>query len=176
MSRAADQLNSFITHAIKMGVVVRAYFDRSTQVAQVEMLDEDDVDEMPVYGPPGVAFRYPEGAEVIVVHPMADASLPSIVGMNQRDARPTEKPGGGEVPHGAGGLHFLGEWRVYVDDQGRTFLGGAADTSEPALLGQTFLTLYNAHTHGSPFGPTTAPLVSGDTAKSTKVFLPPNGG
>lgn len=171
MSRSLRQLGAFISHAIKQGIIERSGFNGSTQIVQATMLDDDDVDDMPVYGPQGVAFRLPLEAEVMVVHAMGDAAIPACIGTNQRDARPTEKPGGGEVPEGAGGLHFLGAWRVYLDDAGRVYLAGATDTAEPALLGGTATTLYDAHVHPSPFGPTGAPTVSIATAKSTKVFL-----
>jgi hypothetical protein len=165
------QLGASIAHAIKRGIVELSRFDGDTQVIQATMLDDDDVDDMPVYGPQGVAFRIPEQSEVLVVHAMGDASIPSCIGTDQRGARPTEKPGGGTVPEGSGGLHFLGAWRVYLSDDGKVFLAGAADETEPALLGATAVTLYAAHVHPTPFGPTGVPTVSLSTAESTKVFL-----
>lgn len=171
--RAARGVAVSLANLIKGGDVKRSYFDASGAVHKVQatMLDPDDVDTMPVYGDQGVAFRLPVDAEVLVAHAMADAGLGTVIGTSQRGKRPTEKPGGGEVPEGAGGLHYLGAWRVYLDDAGRVFLAGAEDTSEPAILGETFVSLYDAHVHPSPFGPTGTPTVSAATAKSTKVYL-----
>lgn len=123
MSRALRQLGATLSHVIKMGIVELSRFGGTTDEIQATMLDDDDVDDMPVYGPQGVAFRMPEGAEVMVVHAMGDAAIPACIGTNQRAARPTEKPGGGEVPEGAGGLHVLGSWRVYCDDAGYIYVG-----------------------------------------------------
>ena len=172
MSRRSNSADSLVGNMIKRGIVARTYFSQVVQKIQATMLDDDDVDEMPVYGPQGVSFRIPVDAEVLVANAMGDADLPCCIGTDQRGNRPNkDHTGTAEVPEGAGGLHYLGAWRVYVSDDGKVFLAGAADETEPALLGGTFVTLYDAHTHGSPFGPTTGPLVSAETAKSAKVFL-----
>lgn len=166
--RALGQMAGRVANLIKGGIVERARFGEATQVTQVSMLSDDDIDDMSVYGDMGVAFRLNEGAEVVALEMLGGNS--AMIGTNQRDVRPTETPGGGEVPEGAGGLHYLGAWRVYLDDAGRVFLGGATDTSEPVLLGDTAVTLYDAHVHPTPFGPSGAPTVSLATAKSTKLF------
>lgn len=169
--RAARGVAVGLANLIKGGDVKRSYFDGAVHKVQATMLDPDDVDTMPVYGDQGVAFRIPVDAEVLVAHAMADAGLGTVIGTSQRGKRPTEKPGGGEVPEGAGGLHFLGAWRVYIDDAGRVFLGGATGTTEPALLGGTAVTIFNAHVHPSPFGPTGVSTMTLDSAKSTTTFL-----
>ena len=170
-SRRDRQSRAVSENMVKRGVVTRTYFDGAAQSVQATMLDDEDADVMPVYGPQGVAFRIPVDAEVLVAHPMGDADLPSCIGTDQRGKRPTEKPGGGDVPEGAGGLHFLGAWRVYVSDDGKVFLGGATDESEPALLGATAVTIFNAHVHPSPFGPTGVSTSTLDSAKSARVFV-----
>ena len=158
-----------LANAIKTGIVERSRFGETTNVVQVTMLSDDDADDMAFYGDMGVAFRLNEGAEVVALELLGGDA--AVVGTNQRGNRPTEKPGGGEVPEGCGGLHYLGEWRFYVDDAGSVFIAGATDNSEPALLGDATVTLYDAHVHSSPFGPTGAPTVSLASAKSTKVNI-----
>jgi hypothetical protein len=121
--RAARGVAVGLANLIKGGDVKRSYFDGAVHKVQATMLDPDDVDTMPVYGDQGVAFRIPVDAEVLVAHAMADAGLGTVIGTSQRGKRPTEKPGGGEVPEGAGGLHVLGSWRVYCDDAGNIYVG-----------------------------------------------------
>lgn len=170
--RWLTQMSGQVVHAIKAAIVERSYFDKASNTIQATGIDDDDIaDDALVYEPVGVAFRAPVETRALLVHEMADETKPSVAGFDMRGSRPTTDPAGGDVPEGCGGLHYLGAWRVYVDDAGRTYLGGAADTSEPALLGGTFVTLYDAHVHSSPFGPTGAPAVSAASAKSTKIFL-----
>lgn len=171
VGRTLTAMGQRLAQVVKGGIVERARFSGEVNEAQVSMLSEDDVDDAPIYGDMGVAFRLKEGLETLVVNVMGDGDKPTVIGTSQRGYRPTEKPGGGEVPEGCGGLHYLGAWRVYIDDAGAVYLAGATDTSEPALLGATAVTLYNAHVHGSPFGPTAAPTTTLDSAKSTKLFI-----
>lgn len=152
--RARRALGNLVTHVVKRGIVARSYFSDAVQKVQASMLDDDDVDDMPVYGPQGVSFRTPVDAEVMVIHPMGDPDQPSCIGTDQRGARPTEKPGGGEVPEGAGGLHFLGSWRVYLSDDGVVYLGGAESSDEFVALATKVLnelndirTKFDAHIH-----------------------------
>lgn len=175
IGRGVRGISTGLANLIKRGGVARSYFADAVQKVQATMLDDDDVDTMPVYGPQGVAFRIPVDAEVLVVHPMADADQPSVIGTDQRGKRPTAKPGGGEVPEGAGGLHFLGTWGVYLGDDGKTYLGGAEPADDFVALAQKVLTELNdirqkfdAHIHV-----TTATVGATPTAG---VIAPPSPG
>lgn len=169
MSRGLRTLANRMANLFKLGSVARSRFAEATQIVQATMLTPDDVDDMSWFGDMGVAFRLNEGAEIVTAQLLGGNT--AALGTNQRGNRPTEKPGGGEVPEGCGGLHYLGAWRLYIDDAGSVYVAGATDNSEPALLGGTAVTLYDAHVHPSPFGPTGAPTVSLASAKSTKVNL-----
>lgn len=123
MSRGIQQLGAMLSDALKRAVVERSLFAGAVAMIQTTGVDDDDVDDSPAYGPQGVAFRTPAGAEVLVAQCGADGANTCVIGTDQRGARPTEKPGGGEVPEGAGGLHVLGSWRVYCDDAGNIYVG-----------------------------------------------------
>lgn len=122
MSRLTRQMDSTMTGIVMEGVVERCAFSADAKAVQVTCVDDGDAAEMPIVAPQGVAFRIPEGRKVVVVNAMADGGLPSCIGTEGRD-RPTEKPGGGAVPEGAGGLHFLSKWRVYCDDEENVYIG-----------------------------------------------------
>ncbi len=175
--RAARGVAVSLANLIKGGDVKRSYFDGAVHKVQATMLDPDDVDTMPVYGDQGVAFRMPVDAEVLVAHAMADAGLGTVIGTSQRGKRPTEKPGGGEAPEGAGGLHFLGTWAVYIGDDGKTYLGGATSADEFVALATKVLnelndirTKFDAHIHV-----TTATVGASATVGVLSVPSPPMG-
>lgn len=174
MSRLTRQMDSTMTGIVMEGVVERCAFGADAKAVQVTCVDDGDAAEMPIVAPQGVAFRIPEGRKVVVVNAMADGGLPSCIGTEGRD-RPTEKPGGGAVPEGAGGLHYLGTWGVYLGDDGKTYLGGATSSDEYVALATKVLselndirTKFDAHIH------TTTATVGAST--TVGVIAPPSPG
>lgn len=175
MSRGLRQLGAMLSEVLKLATVTRSVFSGAVDKVQSEGLDEDDIDDSPVYGPQGVAFRTPEGAEVLIAQSSSDPTLTCALGTDQRGQRPTEKPGGGEVPEGCGGLHYLGTWGVYLGDDGKTYLGGAEPGDDFVAMAAAVLSELNdirakfdAHIHT-----TTATI--GATA-TVGVIAPPSPG
>lgn len=121
MSRGLRTIANRLANLLKLGSVARSRFAEATQIVQATMLTPDDVDDMSWFGDMGVAFRLNEGAEIVTAQLLGGNT--AAIGTNQRGNRPTEKPGGGEVPEGCGGLHMLGSWRVYVDNSGNVYVG-----------------------------------------------------
>lgn len=64
----------------------------------------------------GVHFAAPADADALILCPGGDRSAAVAIGV--QGAHPS-----GALPSGTGGLHYLGEWRVFVSDDGTVRLG-----------------------------------------------------
>jgi phage gp45-like len=76
--------------------------------------------------PQGVHFSVPSEADAILVSPGGDRSAGVIVAAS--GATPADS-----LPPGTGGLHYLGEWRVFVSDDGSVHLGAREPSDFVAL-------------------------------------------
>jgi phage baseplate assembly protein V len=145
-----------------------------TQRLQLTILSdelEDDVEHMQPYG---LSFVPPVGSEALALAVRGDRSHTIAICVQNPDERPTDSP-----PR-TGGLYTNGEWRVFIDDQGRVNVG-AQQGAEPAAMADStqreladirtkfdsFLADYKSHVH--PYAPTT---VGGTTSAAVSTTQP----
>ncbi len=110
-------------------LITRAKVDRSPAAGNLYQLAwlggrvTPDVEHMQ---PQGLHFRAPGAAQGALLAPSADPSVAVVVGLG--GALPPD-----DLVEGEGGLHYLGEWRVFVDADGKVHLG-ARDPSDFVAL------------------------------------------
>jgi phage gp45-like len=80
------------------------------------------------FQPQGVHFRVPAKSEAVAVSPGGIADNVVVVGASNRKALPEDELGEGE-----GGLHYLGEYKVFLAANGTVSLG-AKDASDYVAL------------------------------------------
>jgi phage gp45-like len=80
------------------------------------------------FQPQGVHFRVPAKSEAVAVSPGGIADNVVVVGASNRKALPEDELGEGE-----GGLHYLGEYKVFLAEDGTVSLG-AKDASDYVAL------------------------------------------
>ncbi len=135
-------------------LITRAKVDRSPAAGNLYQLAwlggrvTPDVEHMQ---PQGLHFRAPGAAQGALLAPSADPSVAVVVGLG--GALPPD-----DLVEGEGGLHYLGEWRVFVDADGKVHLG-ARDPSDFVALASlvaaeldAIRTYVNGHTHVIPAG------------------------
>ena len=153
------------------GVVTRAVVDLRDSAGRYQVLWGGDrasagVEHLETQG---VHFAAPGDADALLIAPAGDKSAAVLIGM--QGAVP-----GDSLPAGAGGLHYLGEWRVFVSDDGTVHLGSRepGDFAARASLVDAELaaikadldalkTAYDGHTHLYSPGPS-APAPSAPPA------------
>lgn len=136
-------------------VVVRSIDDDGkVQIATVEDEepndDESDTVEVEIALPYGFSSRAPAGSEALAALVSGDSAQGVATAPVHRDHRPTGLAEGEVV------LHYLGDVKLYLGSDGKTYVG-AKDATESMMLGDATKTAYDAHTHATPFGPTGAP-------------------
>lgn len=117
--------------------------------------EEADVVEFESMLPYGFAAHPPEGSEAIVGHVDGDASQGVILTAQHRGYRPKG------LKEGEAGLHFLGEFKVFLGDDGKLHLG-AREGAEQAVLGESLKGWLEAMTVPTPFGPSGTPINAPD--------------
>ena len=106
---------------IKM-LITRVLINRSsdsTKVPQVQISRFGLSSVAEVLQPQGLYFRTPVDAEGVALAPMGSSSGMVVVCAQDRDTWPA----GGGIEDGTGGLHYLGAWRVFLDEDGDLHLG-----------------------------------------------------
>lgn len=123
--------------------------------------------------PQGLHFRAPAGARGVALQP---GGVPeNVVLLNAQGTTP-----GDALEPGMGGLHYLGTYKVFLDEDGNVRLGASnasalaarADYVDARL--DAIVTYINAHTHAETGGTTAAPeppLGEQDTVACTKVKI-----
>jgi phage gp45-like len=145
-----------LANLIKRVVIETLDDSTGVQTVQVSMGRDETADGCEHLQPCGVSFRVPAGSEGVALAPGGDPSHVVVILAAPRGQRPEAEN------DGEGGLHFLGEWKVYLDSDGYLHLG-TQEADEQAVRGNAFKVTYDAHTHPSPFGPTDAPAPMPDT-------------
>lgn len=127
------------------------------------------------YEPQGVHFAVPGDSKGVLLSPGGVREAAVMVGAS--GAAPADS-----VASGEGGLHYLGEWRVFMDSDGKLHLG-ARDASEWAAIASyvdarisAIVSGFNSHTHPTPSGTSSVPstpLASQASVASATVKVSP---
>lgn len=145
MLEDARRIFNAIANVITRGVIDR--IDPDGAFAQVEGLSGHVTPEVEVFQPQGVHFKAPTGADVVLVSPTGDTGN-AVAFAAARDSLPEDSLGSGE-----GGLHYLGEFKVFIAADGTVHLGQKDPTDFVALASKVdaalsaIVTYINGHTH-----------------------------
>lgn len=156
MSDASDlfrRLRVKIQNLVQRGVVTVTGPSRRYQGKHVGGRVSDDLEN---FQPQGLHFRVPPGAEYVQVHPGAIQENAVMLGAHVRNTLPEDA-----IPEGTGGLHYLGEFAVYIDEDGVVHLGGGVSAAEFVALAPKINdyftkldTLFRGMTGTTPLTPT----------------------
>jgi phage gp45-like len=147
---------------ILRGLVKLADDAPGTLTVQVEdVIADDPDDELEMLEPVGVHFLPSLDEDVLVVEVNGSADNRVVLCASQRGHRPQDL-----TAAGTGGLHYLGAWKVFLDDDGTVHLGerDAGDFVALASLVKAeldaikadfdaFKTTFDGHTHLYSPGP-----------------------
>jgi len=149
---------NMIANVITRAVINR--IDPDGAFAQIEGLSGHLSSEVEVFQPQGLWFKVPVAADALVLSPTADTGS-AVVGLaHDRNGL----PGDILMSEGEGGLHYLGEWKVYLAADGTMHLGAKDPVDFVALASKvdaalTAITTWSGtHVHT---GVTTGPGSSG---------------
>lgn len=145
MRSLKQRVDTMITRA-----VIDLVNDRlKTQRLQLELLEGETVDDVEHMQPYGLSFVPPDGAEALAL---------AVGGMRQHTVaicaqHPDERPKNGKPR--TGGLYSKGQWRLFIDVDGRLHLGAELGADYIALSKKVDAAIKAAiagHTHicGSP--------------------------
>jgi len=147
-------------------VVTRAVINRidpDGAFAQIVGLSGHTSPEVEVFQPQGLWFKVPKDADCLVLAPTADTGS-AVVGLaHDRAALPEDILMG----EGEGGLHYMGEWKVYLAADGTLHLGQKGPVDFVALASKVDAALTAMETWASTHvhtGVTTGPGSSGPAA------------
>lgn len=142
---------------IKRGTIERIDDSSGTQTVQTSLLSDEVADGVEHMQPHGMSFRPPTGSDAVVLAVAGDPAHLVALAASKRGSRPTDAANEGE-----GGLHYLGEWKVFLAEDGSVHLGGK-DPSDWAALASKVKKLeadFIAHFHNDSLGsPTGGPLI-----------------
>lgn len=140
-------------------LIARAIVDRSSdasKVPQVQIARFGKAALVDVMQPQGLYFRAPAGSEGVALNAGGMSSNAVLVSAQDR----TTWPAGGGIEDGEGGLHYLGDWKVFLDADGVLHLGTDAgeafisrddkiQTELKALRStlNSLISKYNTHVH-----------------------------
>jgi hypothetical protein len=166
-----------MTTAILKGLIKLADDVPGSLTVQVEDMEADTPDdELEMLEPVGVHFLPSLDDDVLVFEVNGSPDHRVVMGATQRGHRPQDL-----TAAGTGGLHYLGNWRVFLDDDGTVHLGerDPADFVALASLVKAELddikadfdalkSAFDAHTHlyspgPSPSAPTAPPATPAPT-------------
>ncbi len=111
--------------------LTRALINRSSADAfdvQMTWMSGRTTPEVENFQPQGLHFRPPAKSEGIAVAPAGIADCAVVVCASKRSALPVDELGEGE-----GGLHYLGEYKVFLAEDGTLSLGAKAASDFVAL-------------------------------------------
>lgn len=147
MSIASDIANSLRPIATRVGnMVKRAILERiddseGTQLVQASLLEDEVQDRVEHMQPYGLSFVPPAGSEGLAFAVQGAGSNRVVLCASKRGDRPTG------AKAGEGGLYSLGEWRVFIDEEGVLHLGKKDPDDAAALASEVIAamtTLKNA--------------------------------
>ncbi len=105
--------------AILRGLIKLADDAPSALTVQIEDMEPDDPDdELEMFEPIGVHFLPSLDDEVLALEVNGSPDNRVVIGASQRTRRPQDL-----TDAGTGGLHYLGEWKVFLDADGTVHLG-----------------------------------------------------
>lgn len=113
-------------------LIVRARIDRTEDRTrrgpyQVEHFAGRSIPDVEVMQPQGLHFHVPADADGLLVCPAGESS--NAVAILPSGAT----PGGEGVKPGEGGLHYLGAFKVFLNEDGNVVLGGQVPNDAAAL-------------------------------------------
>lgn len=164
--RVMRPLATRVGNMVKRAIVERVDDGQGVALAQVSLLEDEVQDRVEHMQPYGLSFVPPAGSEGLAFAVQGAGSHRVLLCPSKRGDRPTG------AKAGEGGLYSLGEWRVFVDEDGNLYLNTAKGDADDALAiaGTTderldaleqklndLITKYNTHTHVAPMGATTPP-------------------
>lgn len=114
--------------ALLKGMVTRVTVTRAGDKPQMRWLSARITPDVEVMHAQGLYFIAPRGAQGAGLAPSGDPSVAFAVGLGG------DKPAAPEP--GEGGLHYLGEWRVFVAEDGTVHLGAKDPSDFVALAGK----------------------------------------
>jgi hypothetical protein len=181
VSRRVENVRARLQDMVLRGVIKLVDDDGGHQKTQVQT-DAEDVtwDDTEHVQPYGMSFRPPDDgtAECLRLHLGAEPEDVVSLLASVRGHRPT-----GLSEPGTGGLYYMGEFKVYLDENGVVHLGGDRDAEDFVALAQLVLdelndirSQFDSHIHtttatvgtGGPPGvispPTAAMGPAGDVA------------
>jgi phage gp45-like len=130
--RALRPLETRVANMVKRAIVERVLDSERIQLVQASMLEDEVQDRIEHMQPYGLSFNVPTGAEGVVLAVQGAGSHRVLLCPSKRGDRPT----GAQV--GEGGLYSLGEWQVFIDQDGNVILGGGTEgASELARADRT---------------------------------------
>lgn len=157
VERAIRDATARINLLVDAGLAKLVKDDRGVVVLQVEQVNGELDDQVEYWQPYGVSFRPPVDSEVLFASVAGDRGFAVATVMQKRDQRPKN------VNSGEGGLYYMGEWKVFLADDGSVHLG-TKDPSDYVALASLVkaeldaIKLYlDAHTHTHAMGPTGPP-------------------
>jgi phage baseplate assembly protein V len=164
------RLRSRVNAMVNRSVVSIVNDAMKTQRLQLVILSDETVDDVEHMQPYGLSFVPPNGSEAVALAVRGDRDHTIALCVQNPDERPT-----GNLAR-TGGLYTNGEWRVFIDQQGKLHLG-AQQGAEPAAMAEStqreladirqkfdaFLAEYKGHMHpyaATTVAATTSPAVS----------------
>lgn len=131
VQRAIRDATARINLAVDAGIAKLVKDDAGVVVMQVEQLAGELDDQVEYWQPSGLSFVPPVGSEVLFASVGGDRGHAVAVAVQKRDQRPKNcKPG-------EGGLHFLGEYKVFLDEDGNVCLGAKAPSDWVSAASKT---------------------------------------
>lgn len=119
-------------------LIVRGVVSRAGHKYQVKWLGDRVTPPVENFQPQGLYFRAPVGSECAAISPTGDTANAVLIGLHKRSAEPTDT-----IPEGAGGLHYLGTFGVYLAPDGTVHLGGGVAASDFVALAAKVTTQLN---------------------------------
>lgn len=127
VERAIRDATARINLLVDAGIAKLVKDDRGVVVLQVEQLDGELDDQVEYWQPYGVSFRPPVDSEVLFASVAGDRGFAVATCVQKRDQRPKNSNAG------EGGLYYMGEWKVFLADDGTVSLGAKAASDYAAL-------------------------------------------
>jgi hypothetical protein len=160
-------------------LIKRTVVDLPSATPQLQHNDDSLIPGVEHMEPQGLHFIAPQGAQGLILCPAAQTSNAVAVGLQGQVPSGTIQPG-------EGGLHYLGEWKVFLAADGSVSFG-QQDASDFVALASlvlnelnqvksdltAFKTVFDAHTHITTATIGLGPLV-GVNAPPAAPFPPPH--
>lgn len=105
-----------------LAMITRVQVDKSadgSKVPEVQIVRYGKASVVEQFQPQGLYFRAPPSAEGLLLNAGGSSSSAVLLDAQDRDTWPA----GGNIEDGTGGLHYLGDWKVFLDADGVLHLG-----------------------------------------------------